>query len=93
MTRQVFQSPLFARQKKILNKTEMEHLDQEIKALQRDPKSGEPKKGDLAGIHVHKFKTGKKLFLLAYEFDENELSLVSLGPHENFYRDLKKYLR
>ncbi len=93
MTKQVSQSPLFARQKKNLNKTEIEQLDQEIRFLQRDPKSGEPKKGGLAGINVHKFKAGRKLFLLAYEFDENELFLVSLGPHENFYRDLKKYLR
>jgi mRNA-degrading endonuclease RelE of RelBE toxin-antitoxin system len=93
MTRQVSQSPLFARQKKHLNKAEIEELDQEISNLQKNAKSGEPKKGDLTGIHVHKFKAGKKLFLLAYEFDERELFLVSLGPHENFYRDLKRYIR
>jgi len=93
MTRQVFQSPLFARQKENLNKMEIEQLDQEIRALHKDPESGEQKKGDLAGIYVHKFKAGKNLFLLASEFDENELFLVSLGPHENFYCDLKKYLR
>jgi len=32
------------------------------------------------------------LFLLAYEFDENEVLLLALGAHENFYRDLKRYL-
>jgi len=29
---------------------------------------------------------------LAYEFDENEVLLLALGEHENFYRDLKRYL-
>lgn len=93
MTGQVSQSPLFAIQKKHLNKAEIEELDQEIRKLQKYPKSGEPKKGELTGIHVHKFKAGKKLFLLAYEFDEGELFLISLGSHESFYRDLKKYIR
>ena len=43
--------------------------------------------------YVHKFKVGRKLFLLAYELNESEILLLALGPHENFYRDLKKYLK
>jgi hypothetical protein len=64
MTKQVSQSPLFARQKNNLNKAKIEQLDQEMRFLQRDPKSGEPPKGDLAVINVHKFKAGRKLFSL-----------------------------
>ena len=32
------------------------------------------------------------MFLLAYEFNEDEALLLALGAHENFYRDLKRYL-
>jgi hypothetical protein len=41
---------------------------------------------------LNKFKVRDRLFLLAYEFDENELLLLSLGAHENSYRELKRYL-
>jgi hypothetical protein len=55
-----------------------------------DPLCGEEKKGDLSGVRVHKFRVGDQQFLLAYEFDADNLSLLALGMHENFYRDLKK---
>jgi hypothetical protein len=34
-------------------------------------------------------------YLLGYTFDEQTmmLTLLALGGHENFYRDLKKYLK
>jgi len=56
------------------------------------PEIGETKKGDLTGVSIHKFKIRDRLFLLAYEFDEREIILLALGAHENFYRDLKRYL-
>jgi len=31
--------------------------------------------------------------LLAYEYDDLEIDLLTIGPHENFYRDLKRYLK
>lgn len=41
-----------------------------------------------------KFKVGTQLLLLAYQFDEkrNLIEALDVGPHENFYRDLQKYL-
>ena len=93
MSRQVFQSPLFERQKKRLTKKEVEVLDTGIKEIMENPEVGEPKKSDIAGVYVYKFKVGPKLFLLAYEFDDSEIDLLAIGPHENFYRDLKRYLR
>ncbi len=131
MKRQVYQSPLFERQKKYLIKKDIEHLDNEIEVIQGKPEIGEAKRGDLAGVYVHsigisflspcrggiydarhcgfdksnpyrsapkvryvhKFKVGRKLFLLAYDLNESEILLLALGPHENFYRDLKKYLK
>jgi mRNA interferase RelE/StbE len=35
-----------------------------------DPSCGDDKKGDLAGVHVYKFKVLDKQFLLAYEYDK-----------------------
>jgi len=93
MKRQVYQSPLFKRQKKYLNKREIGQLDNEIKLIQEKPEIGESKRGDLAGVYVHKFKVGQKLFLLAYELNESAILLLTLGPHENFYRNLKRYLK
>ena len=55
------------------------------------PASGEMKVGDLVGLQVYKFHTGNLLCLLAYRvLDENTLKLLMVGPHENFYRDLKR---
>ena len=46
--------------------------------------------GDLAGVQVYKFRMGHLLCLLAYRvLEANTLKLLMVGPHENFYRDLK----
>jgi hypothetical protein len=57
-----------------------------------DLRCGEEKRGDLAGVRVYKFRVQDKHFLLAYEFDAGILSLLALGVHKKFYRDLKKNL-
>lgn len=54
---------------------------------------GEVKLGDLRGIQVYKFTMGRQLTLLAYKVQNDSLILYQAGPHENFYRDLKKYLK
>ena len=47
--------------------------------------------GDLAGIRVYKFRLSNQLCLLAYRIlDESSLKMLTFGPHENFYRDLKR---
>ena len=92
MSRQVSQSPFFERKKKRLTREEIVVLDDEIRRICEAPEIGETKKGDLTGVSVHKFKVRDRLFLPAYEFDEKEILLLALGAHENFYRDLKRYL-
>lgn len=59
----------------------------------KNPKLGVAKKGDLQGIQIFKFKSQNQQLLLAYEVIEATLYLYSLGSHENFYRNLKKYLK
>lgn len=92
MSRQVSQSPLFERKKKRLTGEEIAVLDDEVRRICEAPEIGETKKGDMTGVSVHKFKIRDRLFLLANEFDEREILLLALGVHENFYRDLKRYL-
>jgi mRNA interferase RelE/StbE len=65
-------------------------VDDAVANIVRDPTIGEAKKGDLAGIFVHKFNCNGQLTLLAYEYDPKTLLLLLLGSHENFYRDLKQ---
>ncbi|MBS4096401.1 MAG: type II toxin-antitoxin system RelE/ParE family toxin [Sulfuricella sp.] len=38
---------------------------------------------------LYKFDCVNQRFLLAYSWDETRRVLLALGPHENFYRDLK----
>jgi hypothetical protein len=42
---------------------------------------------------VYKFKANRRVFLLAYTIEGDSVVLFQVGPHENFYRDLKRYLK
>lgn len=86
----VNQMPLFKKAYKKLHANEKAKVDDAIKAIIKNPKIGEEKRGDLNGVFVYKFKFKIKEFLLAYEWDAKKRILLALGVHENFYRDLKK---
>ncbi len=88
--RKVLQTRTFANNKKKLNKNQIKELDRVVREILENPEVGEQKKGDLQGVYVYKCKITKKLFLIAYQFDNTTLTLLMVGPHENFYRDLKK---
>ena len=89
----IFQSRSFAQKVKRMTKQEKDTLDREIRTITTNPSIGEEKKGDLRGVFVHKFKLMDTQYLLAYRKVEEDLELVMLGPHENYYRDLKRYLK
>jgi mRNA-degrading endonuclease YafQ of YafQ-DinJ toxin-antitoxin module len=88
---QIDQFSAFGRVVKKLHANAKHDLDNAIKELIKNPAAGDMKKGDLAGIRVYKFQMAKQLTLLAYTYDEPNdcLTLLALGPHENFYRNLK----
>ena len=88
----IIQSPTFAKQKKKLKKNQIKKLDEAIKTIISNPGIGDLKKGDLQGIMVYKYKVGNNLILLAYEIEGSTLYLYSFGSHQNFYRELSKYL-
>jgi len=89
----IFQSRSFEKKVKKMSKFEKETLDQEVERITQNPAIGEEKKGDLKGVCVHKFKLKTTLYLLAYRKIGDNLELVMIGPHENYYRDLKQYLK
>lgn len=83
---QVQQSAMFKRAYRRLHKNKKADVDDAVADIVRDPTIGEAKKGDLAGVFVHKFKCNDQLTLLAYEYDPGKRLLLLLGSHENFYR-------
>lgn len=89
----IIQSPLFARKIKKFQKQEKLKLDAVIKTILKNPTIGEEKKGDLKGIYIYKFKISITQYLLAFRIGENLLELISIGRHENYYKDLKIYLK
>ena len=89
----IYQSRSFEQKVKKMPKREKEILDQEIRRIVENPSIGEEKRGDLSGVFVHKFKIGAIVYLLAYRKAGQDLELVMVGPHENYYRDLKQYLK
>jgi mRNA-degrading endonuclease RelE of RelBE toxin-antitoxin system len=89
----IYQSRSFEKKVKEMSKTEKDSLDQEIRKIAGNPNIGEEKKGDLREIFVHKFKIKTAQYLLAYRHISKDLELVMIGQHENYYRDLKQYLK
>jgi len=89
----IYQSRLFEKKTKKMSKAEKVALDREIKIIAENPNIGDEKKGDLRGVYVHKFKLKTTLYLLAYRKTGAELELIMIGPHENYYRDLKGHLK
>jgi len=78
---------------KKISKSEKDALDLEIKRIAENPIIGEEKKGDLRDVFIHKFKLKTTQCLLAYRKVDSDLELVMIGPHENYYRDLKQFLK
>ncbi len=94
---EVLVTPTFSKAVKKLHAKDKTAVDKVVKAVATDPAIGEEKKGDLAGIFVHKFKINKHEILLAYQlhptkFQPVSVLLLSLGSHENFYTELKRLI-
>jgi mRNA-degrading endonuclease RelE of RelBE toxin-antitoxin system len=93
MPMKVSQSRSFERKVKKFTKSEKKKLDDHIRKIVDYPLIGSQKKGDLRGVYVHKLKIQNLQYLLSYRFIGEGLELIMIGPHENYYRDLKSYLK
>ena len=91
MTWSVFQTRRFSRQYKKLHDNTAADVDSAVDDVRKNPEIGERKKGDLAALRVFKLPSAGQLYLLGYTLDEGVrlIYLEAVGPHENFYRDLK----
>jgi mRNA interferase RelE/StbE len=86
----ILQKPGFQRTYKKLHLSQRSAVDAVIRDIAANPVLGDAKTGDLMGVRVYKFRILQQLVLLAYTCDQDIVTLLALGNHENFYRDLKK---
>jgi len=89
----IIQTRSFEQRVKKFNQAQKMILDKQIKLVIENTDSGDEKRGNLCEVYVHKFKIKTIQYLLAYHFNEEQLELIMIGPHQNYYRDLKKYLK
>jgi hypothetical protein len=92
--RVVIQAPRFGKAKRWLPAAAQLAVDEQVRALMANPLAGQPKTAALRGVRVVKFKVDSLELLLAYQFNAktNVIEVLDVGPHENFYRELQKYL-
>ncbi len=88
---EVKQTHSFEKSYKRLHANQRADANKAIDAVIANPLIGEQKKGNLRDVRVYKFKMQRQLTLLAYSYEDEILVLtfISLGSHENFYRDIK----
>lgn len=75
-------------------------IEDEVNVVCVAPEIGELKVGDMAGVRVHKFRFSRQEYLVAYRAPKKDVPMEFLiidfyqvGVHENFYAELKQYLR
>ncbi len=68
-------------------------IEDEVEIILKKPEAGESKKGDLAGFRVYKFIFQRQEYLIAYKIHGNDIIFYMIDTHENFYRELKRYIR
>lgn len=91
MTWDVKQTRRFARAYKKFHDNVVADVDEAVEAIAGNPDLGKRKKGDLSQLFVYKFRSQNQLYLLGYTRDDGVrlIYLEAVGPHENFYRDIK----
>jgi len=89
----VFQMPQFKKYVKKLPRHFQQVILDAVEDILSDTEVGGLKKGDLNGFRVHKVTMGRQLILMAYKVESEFLIFYQVGPHENFYKNLKKYLK
>ena len=82
--------------KKLKDKRLKELYKVAIDAICKDYTIGEPKTGDLAGLYGYDIYYNKTNYELAYtieNIDGEMVIIVMAGTTENFYNELKRYIK
>ena len=84
--------------KKIKDKRLSEIFAECLEKIRLNPlESGAAKVGDLKGLYTHNFRYQKIGYRIAYKVEVNPdgtlTIIIMVGKRENFYDDLKNYLR
>lgn len=85
--------PAFRKFVKKQNRAFQLAIEDEVYGILNTPQAGEQKKGDLVGLRVHKFKFHGQEYLVAYTIEARDVVFYMIGTHENFYRELKSYMK
>jgi mRNA-degrading endonuclease YafQ of YafQ-DinJ toxin-antitoxin module len=88
----ILQTKRFEKVYKRLHPNQLAEANKVLETVIKNPGIGEQKKGDLSWLRVYKFTMVNQLTLLGYSVEEAKetiLTFVDMGPHENFYRNLK----
>jgi len=87
---QVTQTNKFSKSYKKLFPNQLPETNDAINEIITNPEIGEQKHGDLSWLRVYKYKCLNLLTLIGYQIENDTLTFIALGPHENFYRDIKR---
>jgi mRNA interferase RelE/StbE len=82
--------------KKIKEKGLKDEFQKKLIEIATNPYSGELKKGDLTGTYGYDVFYNKTNYKIAYRIEELNGKIVVVilaGTHENFYSELKRYLK
>lgn len=96
MTEVRFLPPAAKFLKKLKDKSLKKLYQKAIDRICEDPTIGQEKNGDLNGIFSYDIYYNKTNYELAYrvEYADNKIIVVIMaGTRENFYNELKKYIR
>lgn len=97
--------PPFSRFVKKAHKPLQLAIEDAVELICETPEVGEAKVGDLAGIWVYKFRFNRAEYLIAYrppteaqrksgiDVEILAIDFCQVGSHENFYDELKRYLK
>ncbi len=92
----IIQTPAIKKDLKKLDKQVLLALKTvHFSALSRDPYIGELLKGQYRKFRKYKFSFNGVAYRVAYEIREDELIvlIISVGPRENFYKELKRRVK
>lgn len=82
--------------KKIKEKPLKEAYKKALIEISKNPYNGDPKRGDLSGIYGFDVRYNGINYEIAYtisEVDGKKVIILLAGTRENFYEELKRYIK